>query len=124
MRALIGLVVLAAVVALALSCGGASGAAASANGASGLEGRALYVKNCAACHGADLKGTPTGPSFLNDVYRPGHHADAAFLFAVRNGTPQHHWNFGPMLPVRGVSDRQVQAIVAYVRAQQAAAGLR
>ncbi len=44
--------------------------------------------------------------------------------AARSGVRPHHWNFGPMPPVSGLTDQQVAAIVAYVRSQQQAAGIR
>jgi mono/diheme cytochrome c family protein len=81
-------------------------------------GESLYAANCASCHGADLRGTDQGPSFFSIVYEPGHHADAAFFLAVRNGSPAHHWSFGDMLPVEGLGDEDIAAITAYVRAQQ------
>jgi len=89
----------------------------------GMDGAALYAQACASCHGADLRGTAQGPPFLHDVYRPAHHADAAFLLAVRRGSPAHHWRFGSMPPVVGLSDEQVQAITAFVRERQRAAGI-
>lgn len=85
-------------------------------------GRDLYTKNCAECHGDDLRGTDTGPSLLSIVYEPNHHTDAAFLLAVQNGVRAHHWNFGPMLPVPGLSDDDVAAIVAFVRETQRVEG--
>ncbi len=81
-------------------------------------GAELYAANCAECHGDDLRGTDRGPSHLSEVYEPGHHADGAFLVAVLAGTPQHHWDFGPMPPVEGLSEADVEAIVAFVREQQ------
>lgn len=81
-------------------------------------GEPLYQDNCASCHGADLRGTDQGPSHLSVVYEPNHHGDAAFFLAVRNGSPQHHWPFGDMAPVEGLSDPEIERIVAYVREQQ------
>lgn len=85
-------------------------------------GAELYAASCAECHGADLKGTDEGPSLLSIVYEPGHHSDAAFVVAVRNGARSHHWDFGPMLPVDGLSDGDISAIVAYVRSVQSEQG--
>jgi len=45
-------------------------------------GEELYAQSCASCHGADLRGTDRGPSHLSEVYRPDHHADAAFVLAA------------------------------------------
>ena len=81
-------------------------------------GESLYQGSCAACHGTDLRGTDRGPSHLSVVYEPSHHGDAAFLLAARNGVRQHHWPFGDMAPVPGLSDDDIAAIVAYVREQQ------
>lgn len=85
-------------------------------------GAELYAANCAECHGIDLRGTDRGPSHLSIVYEPNHHSDAVFLLAVRNGVRAHHWDFGPMLPVEGLSDEEVSAIVAYIRDVQAEQG--
>jgi len=81
-------------------------------------GDPLYQTNCAECHGSDLRGTDTGPSHLSIVYQPGHHGDFAFVSAARNGVPQHHWPFGDMLAVPGLSDSDLEAIVAFVRENQ------
>ena len=45
-------------------------------------GAALYAESCAACHGADLRGSTAGPPLLHEVYEPSHHADVAFQLAV------------------------------------------
>lgn len=82
------------------------------------QGGELFRANCAQCHGFDLRGTNTGPSLLSEVYEPGHHGDGAFLVAVQSGSPQHHWDFGPMPPVPGLSEEDVEAIVAFVRERQ------
>ncbi len=89
-----------------------------------LDGRGLYAANCARCHGGDLQGTKQGPPFLDAVYGPSHHADAAFAIAVKNGVRPHHWNFGPMPPMPDLTDQQIALIVAFVRAEQEAVGVR
>ncbi len=86
-------------------------------------GEELYAANCAQCHGADATGTGQGPPFIHEVYVPSHHADGAFLLAVRNGVQPHHWDFGAMPPRPGLTDADVADIVAYVRALQRDAGL-
>lgn len=85
-------------------------------------GEQLYQANCASCHGADLRGTDEGPSHLSIVYEPGHHGDFAFQLAVSDGVRQHHWPFGDMAPVPGLSTEDVDAIVAFVREQQRVQG--
>jgi mono/diheme cytochrome c family protein len=81
-------------------------------------GADLYAANCAQCHGSDLRGTDQGPSFLSQVYEPGHHGDGAFLAAVVAGVRPHHWDFGPMPPVEGLTPEDVEAVVAFVRDTQ------
>jgi mono/diheme cytochrome c family protein len=81
-------------------------------------GEPLYQTSCASCHGIDLKGTDKGPSHLSVVYEPNHHGDIAFVLAAQNGVRAHHWPFGDMAPVPGLSDQDLDAIVAYVRENQ------
>ena len=87
-------------------------------------GRTLYQEDCAECHGVDIKGTMRGPALLHKGYRASHHADLAFYQAVKNGVAQHHWQFGNMPAMTHVTPEQAGHIVAYLRAQQGAAGIR
>jgi len=87
------------------------------------KGKSLFEKSCAQCHGADLHGTKEGPPLVHRIYKPSHHADIAFQLAVKNGSRQHHWNFGDMKPVEGVSPDDVAHITAYVRYKQREAGI-
>ncbi len=86
-------------------------------------GKPLYEKNCASCHGADLRGSAERPPFIHRVYEPSHHGDIAFQLAARNGARAHHWQFGDMMPVAGVTPDDVAHITAYVRAMQRSAGI-
>ena len=90
---------------------------------SGTDGRSLYGQACSVCHGQALEGTNAGPTFLNRIYAPGHHADISFMFAIERGVRAHHWNFGNMAPVEGLSQEQVLAIIAFIREEQRAAGI-
>jgi len=87
------------------------------------QGETLFNANCAQCHGQAAAGTNLGPTLIDRVYHPGHHGDAAFHLAVLRGVRQHHWNFGNMLPVPGVTETQVDQIVCYVRHLQLTAGI-
>ena len=86
-------------------------------------GETLFNRNCSTCHGLGAVGTNQGPPLLDRVYHPGHHPDASFRNAVRNGVQSHHWNFGDMLPVPGVSSEEVEEIICYVRQTQRESGL-
>jgi len=110
---------------LGAACGSVAIPATSAPSGQTLEqGAALYAANCAACHGENLEGSAAGPSFLSPVYEPGHHGDGAFLLAVTRGVPAHHWSFGDMAPVDGLSPEDVTAIVAHVRSVQEREGFQ
>ena len=87
------------------------------------KGKGLFAQKCASCHGVDLKGTGTGPAFLHRVYEPSHHGDAAFQNAVANGVRAHHWKFGNMSPVKGLTPADVAHITAYIRMEQRKAGI-
>lgn len=86
-------------------------------------GRAAFEVRCAGCHGFEAGGTGHGPPLVHPVYRPSHHADAAFQLAVTSGVRAHHWTYGDMPPVRGVDRADVERIVAYVRWLQRRAGI-
>lgn len=89
-----------------------------------LEGKALFQKYCAACHGDNAAGREgAGPPLVHKIYEPGHHGDGAFFLAVRQGVRAHHWPFGNMQPVAGVTQNDVENIVAYVRTLQRANGI-
>lgn len=87
------------------------------------KGEQLFKKNCAACHGENLKGTDKGPPLLHRIYEPNHHGDVAIQLAVKNGSRQHHWRFGDMPPVAGLTREDVGHITAYTRRQQRTAGV-
>jgi mono/diheme cytochrome c family protein len=88
------------------------------------EGALLFMKNCAGCHGQGATGSDKGPPLIHKVYEPSHHNDASFYRAVRDGVQPHHWTFGPMPPISGISDGEVGKIVTYVRGLQRAAGIQ
>jgi len=87
-------------------------------------GLAAYNAKCAACHGENAVGqVGVAPPLVHKIYEPSHHGDGAFLNAARNGVRSHHWQFGNMPPVEGITDAEVGTIVAYVRALQRANGI-
>lgn len=108
---------------------GASGAALVEVQVPALEGEALagetlFRENCASCHGENAGGREgIGPPLVHKIYEPGHHADGAFLLATARGVRAHHWPFGDMPPVEGVSQADVEKIVVYVRTLQRANGI-
>lgn len=86
-------------------------------------GEMVFNVNCAACHGVNAAGTGLGPPLVHQIYEPSHHQDFAFRNAVQNGVQSHHWQFGNMAPVPGVSEDDVERIICYVRELQRANGI-
>jgi len=87
-------------------------------------GKTLYDRNCAACHGVAAAGQAgVAPPLIHKIYEPSHHGDIAFQMAAQNGVRAHHWRFGDMPPIAGVTQAQIDAIVAYVRALQSENGI-
>ncbi|MDH4101590.1 MAG: cytochrome c [Nitrospirota bacterium] len=87
------------------------------------KGEAVYNAKCAKCHGAKGVGTKSGPPLIHKFYHPNHHSDVSFYWAVERGVRAHHWNFGDMPKVDGVSKDDTALIIKYVRAIQKQAGL-
>jgi mono/diheme cytochrome c family protein len=86
-------------------------------------GEQKFAAYCATCHGARAIGTAQGPPLVHKIYEPNHHADVAFQRAALNGVRAHHWNFGNMPKVDGVSPGDVDAIIKYIRWLQRQAGI-
>jgi len=86
------------------------------------EGEVLYQSSCSVCHGSDLRGTAIGPSHLSVIYNPDHHGDGSFAAAVVTGVSAHHWNFGDMPPVVGITEADFNRIMAFIRENQRVEG--
>ena len=86
-------------------------------------GATLFAENCARCHGDAGNGTQMGPPLVHRLYEPGHHPDFSFQNAVKNGVISHHWAFGDMPPVAGLSEDEVTQIIAHVRELQREGGI-
>ena len=112
-----------AVSVFVVGCSSDATPTAQVGGSGETNGADVYAASCASCHGSDLRGTDKGPSHLSIVYEPGHHGDDSFRSAIANGAPQHHWTFGDMAPIEGLSNEQVEAVIAFVRAEQERLGL-
>ena len=85
-------------------------------------GQIVFEDKCAACHGINAAGTEQGPTFLHAFYKAGHHGDASFESAAKLGARAHHWSFGDMPPVEGITDAEIRWVNKYVRELQAANG--
>ena len=88
-----------------------------------MTGETLFNTHCARCHGLGARGTTVGPPFLDKVYEPNHHADIAFYRAAELGVRAHHWKFGDMPKIPGVTRDNLTQIIAYIRWLQKEAGV-
>ena len=114
--------VAAFVLLLTAGCGGDGGAQQGTADAV-QAGERLFNANCSACHGVGAVGTNQGPPLIDRTYHPGHHNDFSIRNAIKNGVRSHHWDFGNMLPVPGVSEDDAEKIICYIRDTQLANGI-
>ena len=88
-----------------------------------LAGKGVFDATCVSCHGPAGGGSILGPPLAHEFYKPSHHADIAFLFAIQRGVRAHHWRFGDMPAVEGVDQQQAEQVVAYIRWLQQGVGI-
>lgn len=89
-----------------------------------IMGRTAFDAKCAACHGAAAVGQQgVAPPLVHRIYEPSHHGDEAFQRAVSLGVQAHHWTFGNMPQIDGLTRGDVTMIIAYVRELQQANGV-
>lgn len=87
-------------------------------------GRVVINEKCQECHGVDgTGGTRTGPPILHSMYREEVFPDFQFKRSVLEGKREKNWRFGPMPPVKGLSDTDLTDIIAFVREVQKASGI-
>lgn len=58
--------------------------------------------------------TAAPPPLVHIIYEPSHHGDEAFQPAATNGVQAHHWPFGNMPAVSGLTRGDVAMVVAYI----------
>ncbi len=87
------------------------------------KGETSFNSNCMVCHGIKGAGTDKGPTFLSRIYHPNHHGDQAFYRAAMQGVRAHHWEFGDMPPVEGMTREIMVDIISYIRWLQREAGI-
>ncbi len=76
----------------------------------------IFQKNCAGCHGADLRGGQTD-SLLDDRWKHGNGDDETLFRIIRDGDEPNG-----MPPMKGeLSDPDIRALVVFIREQAAQA---
>ena len=84
-------------------------------------GKLAFDVKCASCHGTNAAGQDgVAPPLVHIIYEPSHHGDAAFQRAVEMGVRAHHWPFGNMPVVEGITRGDIKMITVYVRELQRA----
>jgi len=87
-------------------------------------GKSAYEAKCSVCHGGNAVGQAgVAPPLIHKIYEPSHHGDESFQRAVSMGVRAHHWPFGDMPPVSGLTRADVDMVVAYIREVQQANGI-
>jgi len=82
-------------------------------------GKQAFDIKCASCHGENAVGqNGVAPPLVHKIYEPNHHGDESFQRAVAMGVRAHHWKFGNMPAIEGLTRADVKAIIAYVRELQ------
>ncbi|MGD8420937.1 MAG: c-type cytochrome [Gammaproteobacteria bacterium] len=87
------------------------------------KGQLLYEKYCSSCHGMRLDGSKQGPPLIHPYYKPSHHGDESFYRAALEGVRQHHWNFGDMPAIQGMTPGKMDSLLPYLRYYQQQKGL-
>ena len=86
-------------------------------------GMKKYHTHCASCHGQWGNGSDKGPPLMHPFYIPSHHGDEAFYRAALKGIFAHHWKFGDMPPVPGITKEDMDKIIPFIRWMQQDKGL-
>ena len=87
-------------------------------------GKQAFDIKCASCHAENAVGRHgIAPPLVHKIYEPNHHGDQSFQRAVAMGVRAHHWKFGNMPAIEGLTRGDVKAIIAYVRELQEANGI-
>ena len=87
-------------------------------------GKRSFEAKCATCHGVNAAGQDgVAPPLVHKIYEPSHHGDESFQRAVSMGVQAHHWRFGNMPPVEGLTRGDVKMIISYIRELQRSNGI-
>jgi len=86
-------------------------------------GRKAFEVSCLKCHGKNGAGTDQGPPLIHKIYEPNHHSDESFYRAAKKGVRAHHWPYGDMPPIKGVSRHDLAGIIRYIRELQRVNGV-
>ena len=87
-------------------------------------GKQAFEAKCASCHGTNAAGQDgVAPPLVHIIYEPGHHGDETFQRAAAMGVRAHHWPFGNMPAIEGITQGDIKMVTAYIRELQRANGI-
>ena len=75
-------------------------------------GKLAFEAKCTSCHGTNAAGRDgVAPPLVHIIYESNHHGDESFQRAVAMGVQAHHWSFGNMPAVEGLTRGDVMMII-------------
>ena len=84
--------------------------------ASAQNGKRIYDVKCAHCHGENAVGqNKVAPPLIHKIYESNHHGDESFQRAVALVVSSHHWPFGNIPSIEGITRNDVKLIISYIR---------
>ena len=87
-------------------------------------GKLAFEAKCTSCHGTNAAGRDgVAPPLVHIIYEPNHHGDESIQRAVAMGVQAHHWSFGNMPAVEGLTRGDVKMIIKYIRELQRENGI-
>ena len=87
-------------------------------------GKLAFEAKCTSCHGTNAAGRDgVAPPLVHIIYESNHHGDESFQRAVSMGVQAHHWSFGNMPAVEGLTRGDVMMIIKYIRELQRENGI-
>ncbi|HEY9080618.1 cytochrome c [Magnetovibrio sp.] len=87
-------------------------------------GREVFAQSCQECHGVDgAGGTRTGPPLIHPMYRENLYPDYVLKKVLREGKREKNWRFGPMEPVKNITEQQIDDVTLFIRTVQNASGI-
>ena len=87
-------------------------------------GKLAFEAKCTSCHGTNAAGRDgVAPPLVHIIYESNHHGDESFQRAVAMGVQAHHWSFGNMPAVEGLTRGDVKMIIRYIRELQRENGI-
>ena len=87
------------------------------------EGRVAFAEDCVRCHGRLAEGTERAPALVASRYAPDRFSDGDFNRAVRFGIAPSRPGSGGMPSYPGLTDRDLDRMLAFLRGLQREHGI-